>query len=510
MIVVLSALLRKVLVAFIKAHPIANSLLAATLMGVLLALTFPPSPLGWLAAVPLAWLFVRIKHSSVRRTFQETWWFACGLFGTLLLWLHASLMGLLGVGIIALYPFLVGLLAGLWAVTLTLTRALAGRFVLLALPFALTLLDTLRETGALGFTWGNLGYTLALTPLVQVAELGGVSLLGLLVGLSASALASRRRALMGLTSAAWLAALSFGLTRPAMPEPNRTALLIQGNVDPREKVVGQTAQDWSRYLALTGRGLAEREADIVVWPETAVSWGAGITDQAGLQAIHVPVLLGAALSDPRPRNSVLLTQEGRLLGKQDKVKLVPFGEFFPGSRLLGPLYQAIFRMMGLPQLTGREPGQGMAPVVSGDLRFGTLICYESTFPVLARVLVREGANVLVTPSNDAWFGSSMGAEQHFQMGRVRAIETRRWWLRVGNDGVTAAVNPQGVVTQRLPRFMAASLAVKFAPVNVETWGVRLGDAGPWLTAVVLLLIAVVAARERRQGPPSHDKRPEGC
>lgn len=373
----------------------------------MLALTFPPSPLGWLAAFPLAWLFVRISNASVRRAFQETFFFACGLFGMLLLWLPASLMGLLGIGIIALYPLLVGLLAGLCAVTLSLTRALAGRFVLLALPFALTLLDVLREEGVLGFTWGSLGYTLALTPLVQAAELGGVALLGLLVGLSASALASRRRDLMGLTLAVWFVVLSFGLTRPALPAPNRTALLVQGNLDPREKAIGQTAQDWSRYLALTGRGLAGQDVDIVVWPETAVSWGrTEITDQARLQAVRVPVLLGAALNDPLPRNSVLLTQGGRLLGRQDKVKLVPFGEFFPAARLLGPLYQTIFRMMGLPGLTGREPGQRLEPLVSGDLRFGALICYESTFATLARLLVKKGANVLVTPSNDAWFGNT--------------------------------------------------------------------------------------------------------
>ncbi|MFC6803585.1 nitrilase-related carbon-nitrogen hydrolase [Deinococcus caeni] len=105
-------------------------------------------------------------------------------------------------------------------------------------------------------------------------------------------------------------------------------------------------------------------------------------------------------------------------------------------------------MAGYTSLT---PGRLLNVLPVRDLRAGVSICYESVFGQLSRQAVRAGANLLVVLSNDAWFGQGAGAEQHFQMGRLRAIETRRFLLRAGNDGVSAVIDPWGQVRFRAPR-----------------------------------------------------------
>lgn len=460
-------------------------LLLAFLAGVGLSFTFPPSPLGWLAPLPLAWLFRAVAGHPPDRAFTLALTFAAGFFAALLLWLPGSLSPLFGPGVAALYPVLVGGLALMWAGTAALTRRMMGRATLWALPFAWVLLDSARGLGPFGFTWGSLGYAFASTPLVQLADLGGVSLVGLLVALTAAALADRRpRVLLGAAALLSLGTL-YGLTRPPDPPATERALLVQGNVDPRAKAQGRTADELGRYLTLTRAGLAAGPA-LVVWPETAAP--AAPTSPAvdrALTALRVPLLLGAPTEEGGYRNSVYAFAGGQVRGRQDKVRLVPFGEYFPARERLDGAYQAVFRTLGLPALTGAVPGRTLAPLPVGGVRAGALICYESTFPALARAQVRRGARVLAVVSNDAWFGPSVGAEQHFLMGRVRAIETRRWLLRAGNDGVTAAIAPSGRVTARLPRRVAGALPVFFAQTTTVTPYVRWGE---WVTALSVLAL----------------------
>ncbi len=443
---------------------------------------YPPSALGWLAPVPLGLLFRAAADSAPRRAFGITWITAAAMFGVMLSWLPQSLGATLGWGVSLLFPLLAGLLGLGCTVVVAVTRWAAGRWTLWALPLAWVLLDALREEGPLAFPWGGLGYFLSETPLVQVAEWGGVSLLGLLVGAAASAVAAG--SWPGLWVALlWVGALAFGLTRPPEGPGTRPALLVQGAVDPRAKVQADAEQEWRRYLSLT-RAAGVTAGTLVVWPEGAVPWPPPV-------GVRVPaetaVLLGASVGGAVPRNSAFLMQGDAVMGRQDKVHLVPFGEFFPGQARWPGVYRTVFRSLRLPVLVGRVPGEAVGPVELGGFRVGVLICYESVFASQARALVGQGANVLVTPSNDAWFGGSRGAEQHFRMGRVRAVETRRWWVRVGNDGITAVVDPQGLVRARLPRFVPGTLPVAFSVREGVTLNVRWPGWVAWASAIVLLI-----------------------
>lgn len=454
-----------------------------------LGTVFLVSVWSWFAPVPLALLFREITRRTPADTFKLTWLFGAGFFAAHLLWLPSSLSGFLGPGAVILSALLIATLAILWGLTAALTRRLLGPATLWGLPLAWTVMDALRATGPFGFTWGSLGYAWAPTPLVQVADLGGIALVGLLVALSAAALVSGQRSGRSAVLGAVLLAAGYGLTRPSPPEGTQQVLLVQGNIDPRLKAAGRRTEELTHYLNLTAAGLRAAPATLVVWPETAAPQAPTTAPvRRALTAVPVPLLLGAPTQDAGLRNSVYAVQAGQPLGRQDKRQLVPFGEFFPARTALGGVYRAVFAGLGLPPLSGTVPGTTTQPLALGALRAGILICYESTFSAVARALVAQGANLLVTASNDAWFGPSSGAEQHFQMGRVRAIETRRWWVRAGNDGISAAVDPQGRVVARFPRGVAGAFTAPYGTAETRTLFVRWGDWAPLLAGIGLALV----------------------
>lgn len=128
-----------------------------------------------------------------------------------------------------------------------------------------------------------------------------------------------------------------------------------------------------------------------------------------------------------------------------KAHPVPLGEYFPLADLLRPVYDSIFYRIGFP-FESQQPGQVSQPIQLQGGRYGVYICYDSIFSQVARDLALNQAQVLVNLSNDGWY-TGWGVWQHFDMGRVRAIETRRWVLRSVNRGVAAVINDLGVPVQ---------------------------------------------------------------
>lgn len=480
-------------------------------LGLLLAAVFLPYPWSYLAPVPLAGLFVLIRRArTARAAFTVAFWGGVGFFGLHLLWLPVSFSELFGPAVVLPLLALPFLLATFWGATAALCR-LAGRATLLALPFAWVVMEYLRSLGIFGFTWGTLGYAFLPTPVIQVADMGGVYLVSLLVAGSAAALADlleRRWWPAALMAALLVAATGYGLTRPAPPEADQTALLVQGSVNPYDKASGRSVDELERYRDLTMRGLASAGSaiDLVVWPEGASPLPvADDRVQRVLAQFDTPAIVGA----PSYRNGYQNSAygfDGVVTGSYAKVKLVPFGERFPLRDAFAFVYDPLFAAIGLPGLVSATPGAGYRPLVVGSLVAGTYICYESVFPEIARSMVRSGAQVLVNISNDAWFGRTAGAEQHFQMGRVRAIETRRFIVRAGNDGITAVIDSMGQVVDRFPRGAQEAFVGRYATSDVTTAYVRFGD---WVVAMAALLLVLVAltslrARTRRS---ADDPRP---
>ena len=477
--------------------------LPSLLTGSLLALTFIPYPWSFLAPLPLAWLFLLIAEAeNPKRAFRQGFYAGIGFFTLHLFWLPVSFTALFGPVIILPMLFLPPLLGAFWGLTAALCR-LAGRYTLAALPFAWVMMEYLRSLGVFGFTWGTLGYAFLPTPLVQVADLGGIYLVSLLVAGSAAALAALwwRSWLPSLIMVGLLVVVAgYGLTRPEPPEANRNVLLVQGSVDPFDKAESRSLDELELYATLSQQGLNEHEGsvDLIVWPEGASPLPAEETEVIRiLTQFATPAVVGAPNYTMGYQNSAY-GFAGTLTDRYGKVKLVPFGETFPLQQTLGFIYTPIFSAIGLPGLVGAVPGDDYRPLEVGDISAATYICYESTFPQVSRMMVQRGATLLVNISNDAWFGRTAGAEQHFQMGRVRAIETRRYLARAGNDGITAVINPLGQTVERFPRGGRAAFAAQVGLSEVQTLYVRFGD---WVIVgsfIVLALLTIVSFRQRLQ------------
>ena len=170
-----------------------------------------------------------------------------------------------------------------------------------------------------------------------------------------------------------------------------------------------------------------------------------------------------------------------------KLKPVPFGEFFPFSGPLNALYTWIFHLFGIPSFDPPPSGSSTAPLRLNGVLYGTYICYDSIFSWVARSMVQQGAQVLVNVSNDGWY-QGWGVTQHFQMGRLRAIETRRWVLRSVNKGVLGVIDDLGRPVQTLTSGEGV-LHARYRLLGGQTVYVKVGDVPALLGALALLLLA---------------------
>lgn len=466
-----------------------------------------------MVALALPWALIA-RSRNARSAFGIGAAFAFGFFALYIAWLPRSFAApsLLGPSFWALYPLLLLALMGIWGTTAAAARALAGggRAVLWVLPPLWVGVEHLRSLGYLAFPWGSLGYLWIDTPVGQLAEYVGVTGLSLATALLAALLALpfveraegghegwRARWLAPLLAVTLLALGWWGgdqLLQGHQWPTDQRALLVQGNIDPFSRAATR-ALELDVHLELSRDGVAAMPTapNLVVWPEGALTGGllegfrgaellARIQDTA--PASHF-VIGGQGIAAGGSSNAAFAFGDYALRGRYDKFMLVPFGERWPLLDSAPWLYRAIFGLLGLPLLSNTVPGPGPGVLPSDSAILGVGICYESVFPLVSAAMARQGAQVLVIITNDAWFAAGNGARQHFDMGRMRAIETRRWLLRAGNDGITAVVDPSGRSLRELPRMAAGSLAVDYAlrdeltfyaqhahrlPVVVALWG----------------------------------------
>ncbi|MDT8895347.1 apolipoprotein N-acyltransferase [Halomonas sp. I1] len=468
--------------------------LAAVAAGVLTTLSAAPFMLWWLAPVAAGLLYAGLPALSPRQAAWRGWSYGLGLFGTGTSWVYVSIhdYGYTGVPLaVALTALFVVALALFFAVTLWLYRRLAGpRFAVLTFAGAWVLGEALRTWLFTGFPWLLLGSGQVDSPLASWAPVGGVYLLSLIAALSGALGVEllRRRWWAALPLASlWLVPLALPQqwTQPA-GEPVRVALL-QGNLSQLIKWTpeGQrTAIDTYRHLT---EALDDTPLDLVIWPEAALPM---FEDQAR------PVLdsAQASLSPETQLLTGILQRDGEgnfynsviglngVQGEYRKRHLVPFGEYLPLESLL----RGAIAFFDLP-MPAMTPGpDGQAPMVAAGTRIGNAICYEIIYADLVANQARH-AEVLLTLSNDTWFGDSLGPQQHLQMARLRALENGRYVVRATSNGVTAIIDPRGRTTDRLPQFEAATLIGEYTPMEGLTPFTRTGSWPVWLLAALLVL-----------------------
>ena len=256
-----------------------------------------------------------------------------------------------------------------------------------------------------------------------------------------------------------------------------------------------TMRIYNEMIALTRKAIAGG-AEIVIWPESTVPLAFASNDffKRQIEEIsathHVDIILGSVAEDPakasRIWNSAFLVSEGRSSGRYDKIRLVPFGEYVPLRKMLF-FAEKLVRAVGTFEFgTNDRPLQG-------KFSYGPAICYEVVFPQVTRKQVRNGADVLVTITNDAWYDGS-APRQHLNQARLRAIEGDRYLLRAATTGISAFINPAGQIVEQLPMNRSGIIFAKFQARRSTTPYVRFGDWFAWL-AVLWTLAGIFRTRK---------------
>lgn len=496
-------------------HPALRAALAAAL-GALATLAFAPFdwwPL-WPAALAAA-LFLagdRPRRAALVGLCFGVGQFAAGLYWVVIsthvhggapLWLGLALWWLLA-AYLALYPAIV---FGLGARLGLTCGTVAGVIGLAALW---TLAELLRGMLFTGFGWLAAGYALLGTPLDRLAAVLGVHGLTAVMALWAAGLHAAARqprtllvALLPLAAALLPAPSSW--TRPAADALD--AVVIQGSVPQHEKWrPEQRLPTWQRYRDLT---LAALPADLIVWPEVALTvpledagprWLAPLGARLAREGATALVGISRHEGD-LPYNSAVAI--GAAQGIYDKRHLVPFGEYFPVPDWVRP----IMAQLGTPygDIGFGAPVQPRIRVRGVPLAIS--ICFEDVF---GHEIARDArdAGLLVNLTNDAWFGDSTAPHQHFQIARMRAVETGRELLRAANTGISAHVDADGRVLARTPQFRPATLRARAVPREGMTPYMRWRDAPLWLLALLGFVAGGVLMRRRglRPAPPPAGRR----
>lgn len=497
----------------------------AVFSGIFLFLSYPPFYLGflaWIALLPL--LFVLSRATSRAQAFQLGFITGLVFFIISIEWFRyvTGIGWMLAAGIEALFIALFSVL-----VFEVLAPRPVGhkRFTLreiIKISLAWTAVELFRaKFPILGFAWNLLGDSQAHSlKIVQSANVFGVYglsfaivmvnclLLALFQAPEKTEKKKRLRQIVLSSPRTYLAVmfaliLSHGIyhVRTAGTKTGDLRIsLIQGNIPQsvkwelvaREKIL----EIYSTLTELSGYD----DPALILWPEAAFP---GYFDRdlaaedikAIVRKLGVPALIGTTLletEDIATNSAVLLGPDGNEKGRYDKLHLVPFGEYLP-MKWAFPWFTPYAESLGISDFTpGRE--KTVFRILNDDVAFSVLICFEDTFPELAREFVEKGAQFLTVITNDAWFGKSAAAAQHLQASILRAVENGVPVVRSANTGISAFISNRGEVLGQVedahkePLFVTGRKTMPL-PLEKKTTIFRLGGwIFPYAATALFIII----------------------
>lgn len=493
--------------------------------GILSFASFPKTNQGylaWIALIPL------IAFVCLARTATRAFWggYATGAiqFFGLLVWIPEVLsrygsvpvplswvLYLLMVAVLACYP-------GVVCLSTRFCMNRCGDLSLLTLPVFWVAMEYLRNFLICGgFPWLQAGYsqTQYLT-LIQIADLAGVYgvtflLLWINTALACAVLQRSHslRAQLPLFVGVILMAATMGygkwsLRRWGSVQPNRQAALLQANISFDESDQTLVWKLTHGYAQMADR-LGPRHIDLMVLPESPSplkfqedeSYRKSMEQLAHRSALGLvfnSVYVGSVDSAPLFFNSAyFLSSEGKELGRYDKIHLVPFGEYVPW-KVLFSFAETISKDVG-----DFSPGRNYTIASFQGHPANVIICFEAIFPNLVRKFVREGSQLIVNLTNDGWYGDTAAPYQHLEMARWRAVENRRYLLRAANSGISAIIEPTGIVQVKTGLLREDMCVGQFSFIEFQSIYTRRGDVFAILCVMISCAIWVCSLwRGRRR------------
>lgn len=481
--------------------PVWQVLVLAPLAGVLVTLSLAPFRLWPAAIIGCAILAYLLASCTQMQALRRGWLFGLGLFGSGVSWVYVSI-NVYGQASIPLAT----LLTALFCMGLALLHAFQAwvyvRFVrhlpggmLLGFAALWVLGEWMRSWLLTGFPWLFLGYAHVDTWLAGWAPITGIYGLSFAVAITAACLflAWRRHqtatlvSYSGLLATMWVGGLMLQPIEWVAPASERplSVALYQPNI-PLDKKWDRRA--YTDILAQYERNLRPLFGrDIILWPESAIP-----RVYRNARDFLDPIARRASLSDStlitgiptrnderQHFNSIIAIGQGE--GQYDKQRLVPFGEYVPLEQWL----RGLIAFFDLPMSNFSAGASGQQPLRVGNNRVAPLICYEIVYPELA-ARGAQNAELLVTISNDIWFGRSIGPLQHLQMARMRALENGRYLLRGTNNGVSAIIDHRGQIVARSEQFVEQTVLGDAQVMLGHTPFTSFGST-PILVALLLLL-----------------------
>lgn len=464
--------------------------LLLVIAGSLNTLAFAPYTLWWLPVFSLALLVYFIQRATrLRQACLYGFSYGLGWFGVGVSWVHVSIAEFGGIPLIAslgLMLLLVSYLAlfPVLAAWLTL-RLKQPKYLPLLFAASWIFAEWLRSWLLTGFPWLSLGYSQTSAGLSHFAPLIGETGISFLLAFSAAALAQifmlpTKPVLPALARYGYVvvAGLLFTLNPILVSlkgwQPNGetvSVLLVQGNI--KQALRWDPEQEWPTMLKYLDLTRPHFQSDIVIWPEAAIPQleplAEAYLDNLNQAALYQDTAVISGILDYNMKtgeawNNLIV------LGKRDKEAvtadyhyghsnryskhhLLPIGEFVPFEswlRTLAPIFD-------LPMSSFSRGSYVQPNLVANGHHLLPAICFEIAFPQQIAANFTPDTEILLTVSNDAWFGDSIGPHQHLQIAQMRALEFGRPLVRATNTGVTATIDASGHIQQRAAQFSATVL-----------------------------------------------------
>lgn len=502
------------------------------LLGLSLVFAYSPFSQWWLALVVLpTWLTFVNKQSSntnnkTKLVTQHGFFFAFGWFASGISWVHVSIaeFGGMPLAVSLLLMLLLCLYLAIYpALACYLTAKLSTKWLSkpdpskkihwYLLPAFWLLGEYLRSVVLTGFPWLSLGYTQIDGPLSALAPVIGeigLSFVLMLFAVSISQLIIKANQKLSIAILITLAISTFTITNHEWVSEtgeSKNVVLVQGNIE--QSIKWQPEQQWPTMLKYLDLTRVNYPADIVVWPESAIpaietlsttqeylemaNKSAGLNSAAIITGIinynfeskeyfNGIIVLGKKHSEDDEGNYYYGNRN-----RYYKNHLLPIGEFVPFGDLLRPLAP----FFNLPMSSFSRGAYVQNNLLANDTRILPLICFEIAFADQLAANFSNDTNMLLTISNDAWFGNSHGPHQHMDIARMRALEFGRPLLRATNTGVTAITDHLGKTIKQAPQFEQSVIQSPVKLVTGLTPYSRFGNLPIYLLALLSIILIVL-------------------